>query len=121
MAALDQALTAMPMLTPSAAFTATVLRRTRPVILPENEKSSWLDWIPGLAPAIGLLVIALIWGRDLWGKAIGEMSEGAGWLDGVLGISLFAHQPFLLLGALIPVVVLGVAYAVMHENWGAEA
>ncbi|MCB1059192.1 MAG: hypothetical protein KDB65_03080 [Calditrichaeota bacterium] len=120
-AAVDHALSAMPVLLPSASFTASVLRKTRPVVLSEREKSAWLDWLVGLAPAIGLFVIALVWGRDLWGKAVGEMYEGAGWLDSVLGISWFEHQPFVLLGALIPIVVVGVAYSVMHESWGAEA
>jgi anti-sigma factor RsiW len=120
-AALDNALIAMPVLTPSATFTASVLRKTRPVVQPEAEKSTWLDWVTGLAPAFGLLVIAVIWGRELWGKAVGEISEGAGWLDGLLGTNLFEQQPFILLGALIPVIVLAVAYAVMHEDWSAEA
>lgn len=119
--AMDRALGDFPTLKPSANFTATVLRKTRPVVMPEKERATWLDWIYGLAPAAGLLVIAMIWGRDLWGKAVSEMSHGAGWLDQILGTQWFANQPLILLGALLPVAILGVAYAILHESYGAEA
>ncbi len=117
---MESAFASVPELTPAANFTASVLRKTRPAVLPEKETATWLDWLVGLAPAVGLLVIAVVWGRDLWGRAVGEISQGAGWLDTTLGTQLFADQPFILLGALIPVAILGVAYAVMHESWGAE-
>lgn len=120
MSVLERGFEALPVLAPTSSFTASVLRKTRPVVLPEKEKATTWDWIVGLAPAIGLLVIAVIWGRDLWGRAVGEMSQSAGWLDHTLGTQWFADQPFILLGALIPVAILGVAYAMLHENWGAE-
>ncbi len=123
MCKLDTGLSHLPVEWPSMDFTAVVLQKTKPrvVILPAKEKASWLDWTMGLAPAFCLLIIALIWGEDLWGRAVGEMSQSAGWLDHTLGTQVFANQPFLLLGALIPVAILGVAYAILHENYRAEA
>lgn len=120
---LDTSLNHLPVEWPSVDFTAQVIRKTRPrvIVMPAREKANWLDWVMGLAPAFGLLIIALIWGEDLWGKAVGDLSQGAGWLDTALGTRVFAEQPFLLLGLLIPVAILGVAYAILHENWGAEA
>jgi len=120
MTAIDGSLTAMPMLKPSSTFTASVLRKTRPVVLPTPEKAGWLDWLYGLAPVAGLLAIALIWGPDLWGRATGELSEGAGWLDQTLGTQWFVHQPFILLGLLIPVAIGVVTYSVMMEGRRAE-
>ena len=123
MSKLDTGLSHLPVEWPSMDFTAAVLKKTKPrvVVMPAKEKATWLDWAMGLAPAFGLLVIALIWGEDLWGKAVGEMSQSAGWLDHTLGTQWFADQPFILLGALIPVAILGVAYAILHENYRAEA
>lgn len=123
MSKLDTSLSHLPVEWPSADFTAQVLKKTKPrtVILPSKEKASWLDWAMGLAPAFGLLIVALIWGEDLWGRAVGEMSQSAGWLDSTLGTRMFAEQPFLLLGLLVPIVILGVAYAILHESYGAEA
>lgn len=122
MTTLDRCLGEFPVMWPQTDFTASVMQKIKPrtVVYPAKEKATWLDWLVGLAPAFGLLVIAMIWGRDLWGRAVGEMSEGAGWLDQALGTQWFATQPFVLLGALIPVVILGVAYAILHDSWGAE-
>lgn len=125
-ARMDRALGEMPVLKPSAEFTAAVLGKIAPRVAPVRvapvkEKLSWLDWVTGLAPAAGIGVIALIWGRDLWGRAVGEITQGAGWLDQTLGTTWFGSQPFALLAVLIPVVVLGVGYVALHDYWEAEA
>ena len=121
MATLDHSMGDLPKLAPSASFTASVLRKTRPVVVPAPERAGWLDWLIGLAPVAGLLAVAVIWGPNLWGRATGELSESAGWLDQTLGTQWFAHQPFVLLGGLLPVIVLAVAYLVMYESNRAEA
>ncbi|MBK6765900.1 MAG: hypothetical protein IPG71_06095 [bacterium] len=123
---MDRAFGDMPVLRPSAGFTASVLGKISPRVAPVRvapvkEKASWLDWVVGLAPAAGIGVIAVIWGRELWDRAVLEMTHGAGWLDQTLGTNWFGGQPFALLAVLIPVVVLGVGYASLRDYWEAEA
>ncbi|MCB9366890.1 MAG: hypothetical protein H6506_05120 [Calditrichaeota bacterium] len=111
---LDRALAALPELRPSVGFTNSVLRKIRPMPEPVKERATWLDWLVGLAPAIGVVLVAMIWGRDLWNRVTVEMFEGAGWLDQVLGTHWFSQQPYVLLAVLLPVVVLVVAYSSMQ-------
>lgn len=123
---MDRALGKLPVLTPSANFTAAILGRIQPRVAPVRvtpvkEKATWLDWVTGLAPAFGLGVFALIWGKELWNQVVMEISQGAGWVDQTLGTNWFESQPFALLAVLIPVVVLGVGYMALHDYWEAEA
>lgn len=117
---MDRALSTLPALAPSAGFTSAVLRRTHPAIETVKERSVIYDWIVGLAPALGIAIVTLIWGRDLWNRAVSDLSIGAGWLDQLLGTNLFSEQPFILLALLIPVAVIAVAYPSLQDNWRAE-
>lgn len=117
---MDHSLSTLPVLTPSAGFTSAVLSRTHPAIETVRERSAVYDWIVGLAPALGIAAVALIWGRDLWSRAVSDLSQGAGWLDQLLGTSLFSEQPFILLAVLIPVAVIAVAYPTLQDSWHAE-
>ncbi|MCC6477513.1 hypothetical protein IT157_10710 [bacterium] len=107
---LDATLADLPELKPSSAFTYRVLEKTvrEPVGLLDGW--TWLDWMKGLAPALAIGLIAVLWGKDLWAKTQGAFGEGAGAMDSVLGVKLFADQPFMLLGLLLPAAILAVAY-----------
>jgi len=100
-------------LEPSAMFTQTVLARAR--VYAARPEPSWVRMWEPTKMAVSFFTVGLLLavsGQTLWRMVMDSLRQAGTWLDTLIGITLFAVNPLVLLTLIVPVVAVGWATCV---------